>query len=240
MQNLQVAFETQPKFSGLSQVNQKYSDLHAAAANTDAPARDYALGGIPDIAGLQVQTTYSPDGDFITWPQGNLAEVRNSGFGLEVPNLMARYTTWTMDPLRARPGLTEMMHYARTKGLGFKLIVPTARYSDDLQLAELHFAFLLYDLMDGTYGALPTNFRLCLGCEYADQMEFSGRPEVYGRLVNAMLDVARTIENSEGEKFRISVQMGCNEGEHDEIRQQISLANLATYFSSNGQIHPPH
>ncbi len=240
MRNLQRnrtnALAGQGTFPALAQAESQI-DAHALPLLPfDGPIEDDNLSVLP----VHVQTTYSPDGDFITWPQGNTAEIRASGFGLEVPNLMSRHSTWTIAPLCARPGLREMLSYARSKDLGFKLVVPTARYADDPQLAELHFAMLLYDLIDATYGELPENFRLCLGCDYADQMEFSGRPQAYGRVVNAMLNVARTIEKSELASIRISVQMGCDESEHAEIRKQISPQNLKTYFSLNGCSNPPH
>ena len=158
----------------------------------------------------------------VRWPGGIVAEdlladgVR--AYDLTAPDLTDGWPRWDGT---ARPGLTDMMAFARDTGRGLSVLVPTARYVEmaatdrdaALALVRDEVGAFATRLVAGHYGTVPDRMILEVGAEYysTDIWEGAGGDpavrdlfaDVFAAAVGA-LDAARAGTGA----FEIAVQSG--------------------------------
>lgn len=160
----------------------------------------------------------------LRWPGGAAAENSNGWYGLEYPDLV--------DPNSSKTGLTEVLSYAYNKGKTLTIVIPTAIYATDTNLAQAHFRQLLEDLDSGVYGILPETIIFEVGNEYYALSEFSSNPSAYGNVTNSLLfeyadfDAASFGLLSEV-TTKLAVQMGKTPSDNVEIIGAISAMAMA-------------
>jgi len=123
------------------------------------------------------QAAEALDIGLLRWPGGTLAEKRPDVYGFEHDGLFDATDLWRHYPDRDRPDLTASLDYAVDHDLHFSMIIPTARYADDLALGEAHLTRFLDDLFTGQYGALPEKFTLEIGNGYYALDAFRDAPD---------------------------------------------------------------
>ena len=171
----------------------------------------------------------------LRWPGGTLSETRPEVYGLDIPGLFDATDLWVHNPDRQRPDLAEALAYAIQQGFSFSMVIPTARYADDLQLGEAHLRAFLVDLFSGTYGQLPSDFTLELGNEYYALDAFAESPATYGTVASHFAEIIdevaqQLLSPEERSNIDIAVQMGRSAEDNSEILNAFS-ASLATISS---------
>ncbi|MDD9978059.1 MAG: hypothetical protein OXQ30_10070 [Boseongicola sp.] len=158
----------------------------------------------------------------IVWPGGTLAETREDlyGFGFED----------FYEPSKDRPGLSEMLAIARDKEVAMSIILPTARYSDDIEQLRLDLRDFLSDFLGGAFGEFPPKVTLEIGSEYF--ANFSGADAAaYGNVANVMIEeIALAMSNPEintvGLDAEIAVQAGKTFEDDIDIRAALSELSI--------------
>ena len=167
----------------------------------------------------------------VRWPGGTLAEQRTDVYGLEIDGLFDATNLYAFDPGRVRPDLEEMMEYAVERSVPLTIIIPTARYSTDLERGTAELQAFVGKLLLGEYGDLPEHLILQIGNEYAFQPEFSGNAELYGILANEfILTIVSAINSFPAAalpRIDIALQMGINHSDDVAIRSEITHPAMA-------------
>lgn len=120
----------------------------------------------------------------IRWPGGTLSENANSWYGLDFPDLI--------DPARPREGLSDVLRVCVESNRSLSILIPTVRYGDDLETAQLEVSNFVEKLASGMYGTLPREVILEIGNEYYAQDIFKNDPTKYGIVANF---IVQTISN---------------------------------------------
>ncbi len=171
------------------------------------------------------------NGGNIRWPGGNLAEVQTDVYGLDIPGIFDGTQMWTPDPDRHRSDLTEMFSAANSSDVGFTMIIPTARYAQNIEIGKLHLGQLLSDILDGVYGPIPKEFTLEIGNEYYAQAEFQNNVSLYGEIANEFVGViSEFVDSNPGEladTLQVSIQLGRSQEEDELIRAEIDPGNIS-------------
>lgn len=167
----------------------------------------------------------------IRWPGGTLAEQRSEVYGLDVPDLFDAADLYTHDPDRARPGLPAMLDHAITQGIALTIIIPTARYTEDLARGTSELAAFMEALFSGAYGELPSRLILQIGNEYAFQEAFSEDPGLYGLIAEAFIQeiehrAAPYVAQNPNKSVDIAMQMGMTHADDVAIRGHLSEFSL--------------
>ena len=159
---------------------------------------------------------------YVSWPGGSLAEADVNGFGFQFDGLM--------NPALGRPGLSEMMEFANTHQMDLSVVLPTARYCDDIDQMRADVRDFMQDLLSGHYGPLPENLIFHIGSEHYHHFQGlspDGAAADYGQVASAMveeisaaLDDARL--NPTGVDVQLSVQAGRTPAEDADIRESFS------------------
>jgi len=121
----------------------------------------------------------------IRWPGGTLSETRPDVYGLDIPGLFDATDLWQHNPNMNRPDLSDTMAYAAQNDMTLSVIIPTARYVDNIGLGEAQLRAFLADLTGGSYGELPPNLILELGNEYAYVDAFRDDAAAYGTIASS-------------------------------------------------------
>ncbi len=163
----------------------------------------------------------------VRWPGGTLAEKRTEVYGMEHEGLFDATDLWATNPNRDRPDLVHSLEYSVENNMDFAMIIPTARYADDIELGEAHLRSFLDDLFTGEYGALPDKFTLELGNEYKALPEFRDNPELYGEISSRFAEVIAEakdlyLTDEESSGVNVAVQMGINSEHNEAIIGQFS------------------
>ncbi|MDA9865331.1 hypothetical protein N9C96_01505 [bacterium] len=157
----------------------------------------------------------------IVWPGGTLAETRADRYGFDFDGLQ--------NPANNKPALDEMMEIAITKGASLSVILPTARYTDDLASLQSDLSNFLANLLAGDYGPLPDDLIFEVGSEY--YANFSGdalsQAAQYGAVAEVMItEIAAALAdpsiNLIGADINIAAQAGKTMAEDVAIRDALS------------------
>lgn len=185
-----------------------------------------------------VQTGFSSFDDFdeqfsqlglstLRWPGGTLSEVQPDIYGLEIDGLFDGTQLFNPDPNRERPDLVDMLAYAVEHDLNFSMIIPTARYVEDIDKGIADLQLFLEDLLSGAYGALPAHFTLEIGNEYDALAAFEDNAAGYGEIADAFISTIDHALNDPqinlvGAEIDIAVQMGYSAADDSAIRAEMS------------------
>lgn len=162
----------------------------------------------------------------LRWPGGNISETRPEVFGLSIPDLFDATNLFSPNPNRDRPGLSEMMDYAIELEIPFSLILPTARYADDVSFGVEELVDFLKSLLRGDFGEVPSDFTLEIGNEYYSIAHFASDPSSYGKLANEFIKTIREVTedvalNPYDVELSIAVQVGKSLSDDELIRSSI-------------------
>ncbi len=157
----------------------------------------------------------------IVWPGGTLAEDRDDRYGFDFDGLQ--------NPANNKPALDEMMEIAIEKDASLSVILPTARYTNDLASLQADLSGFLAQLLAGDYGPLPDEMIFEVGSEY--YANFSGgaasKAAQYGAVADVMItEIAAALLdpaiNLIGADIKIAAQAGKTLAEDVEIRDALS------------------
>ncbi|MGC9419631.1 MAG: calcium-binding protein [Rhodovulum sp.] len=168
----------------------------------------------------------------LRWPGGTLSETAPDVYGLDIPGLFDGTQLYNPNPDRDRPDLADTLAYCVQGDLSFSMILPTARYAQDIAQGEADLAAFLADLLSGAHGALPADFTLEIGNEYMGLAPFADDPALYGEIADRFIAVITDALddpqiNRIGADLSIAVQMGHTASDDAAIRAQIAPENLA-------------
>ncbi|PWK57101.1 hypothetical protein C8D95_103339 [Silicimonas algicola] len=160
----------------------------------------------------------------IVWPGGTLAEGRDDRFGFEFDRLY--------DPATGKPDIADMMAIAVEQGTGLSVVLPTARYADDLETLREEMQDFLGDLLGGAFGPLPEPMILEIGSEYFANFDGADRASDYGAVADLMVTeiawaLADPSVNTTGADVTIAVQAGKTLADDIAIRDELSNEALA-------------
>lgn len=163
----------------------------------------------------------------VRWPGGTLSETQTDVYSLTNPDIFDGRHLYTYDANRDRPGLTEMLAHSVENDLPFTMILPTARYAGDPAAGQADTRAFLVKLLEGGFGALPDDFTLEIGNEYAALAPFADAPGRYGRVANALIEeiievLGDRALNPSVRDFGIAVQLGHSDGDDRAIREEMS------------------
>lgn len=169
----------------------------------------------------------------VRWPGGGLAEGRPSVYGLDVPGILDRTALGQTPKAGAGASLPEMLAHAVDRGVALSMVIPTARYADDVAAGVSQLAGFVGKLLEGDFGPLPETVILEIGDEYSSQAAFYGKAGRYGKLASQFVETIADVRSGSGaascrSKLVIGVQMGVNSKDDQEIRAQMSVRALAS------------
>lgn len=158
----------------------------------------------------------------ITWPGGALAEQHTDRFGFQFDGLY--------NPATGKPGLSEMMSLAVSKGASLSVILPTARYEghDAALRADVH--DFMQDLLSGHYGQIPDRLILEVGNEYHANFaapDSATAAAHYAQVANTMITeigqaLADPTLNAGQANIAVAVQSGLTLADDDIIRGTLN------------------
>lgn len=195
-----------------------------------------------DLFGV-IQTGFPSDSSFarqadalaatnIRWPGGTISETRPDVYGLDVEALFDAAALWSTNPDLDRATLVEVIQAANAGGHDLSIIIPTVRYSDDIEQGREHLSQFLTDLfVEKKYGLIENNVTFEIGNEYINFDVFRESPEAYGEIANNFINViqesvASHVGDTEGPNISIGVQAGYTDEHNTAIISQISEDNL--------------
>lgn len=167
----------------------------------------------------------------IRWPGGTLSETRPDVYDLNLPEVFDARNLYQFNADRQRPGLSEVLEYSVSENIGFSMLVPTARYSTDIQRGIDELDRFLDRLLGGEFGELPTDFTLELGNEYYALDEFKKSAGLYGAVAAAFTDtiasaVSDPSRNPSSYEINIAVQMGRTHNDNLSIISEFSASQI--------------
>lgn len=160
------------------------------------------------------------DVGMIVWPGGALAENNDERYGIQYEDLYSGDYD--------RPGLSDLMALARDEHLSLSIILPTARYEDDLDGLRVEATDFFTDLFSGTFGELPEKLVMEMGNEFyanfhgVDEAE---KAEHYAAVVNTYAEVLHELETQfdvHPENVEYSIQLGRTEDGNAALIEAMS------------------
>lgn len=172
----------------------------------------------------------------IRWPGGTISELRQDIYDLNLPELYDATHLYAEDATRIRPGLSEMLKYTVSEGKSFSMIVPTFRYTDQIDRGVDDLSNFLTRLLAGHYGSLPNDLTIEIGNEYCTSQNFSQHPEEYGRVASTLVEAASQVIsdstlNPDDVSIKIAVQMGYSSQDDMAIRGAFTPEALSSIDS---------
>ena len=166
----------------------------------------------------------------IVWPGGTLAETRDDRFGFDFDGLYNSDTD--------KPDLAEMMAIANAKGAALSVVLPTARYGEDLAGLEADLSAFLGQLLAGDFGPLPDQLIFEVGSEYYAHFADGATSAAaqYGAVADLMIsEIALALADAEvnliGADISIAVQSGKTLADDAEIRAALSEFSMQSVDS---------
>lgn len=162
------------------------------------------------------------DAGLIVWPGGTLAEQRTDRYGFEHEDFY--------NPSTGKPGLTEMLAFAVENDCDFSMVIPTARYIDDVETLQAEVAGFVDSLVSGVYGPLPDRVILEVGNEYYANFpnDSAGAAAAhYGAIAEIVISEIATVlasysDQTAADGIKIAVQSGKTLADDDIIRDSLS------------------
>ncbi|NNE82175.1 MAG: hypothetical protein HKN18_18035, partial [Silicimonas sp.] len=161
----------------------------------------------------------------IVWPGGTLAETRDDRFGFEFEGLY--------NPDNNKPSISDMMEIAVDQGAALSVVLPTARYTDDLAGLQVDLSEFLGQLLAGDFGPLPDELILEVGSEYFANFTDGATSQAaqYGAVAEVMIsEIALALAdpqvNQIGADITIAVQAGKTLADDVEIRDALSEVSI--------------
>ena len=163
----------------------------------------------------------------ISWPGGTLAEERVDSYGMEFRGLTS--------PDSRMPSLSEMMQVANEQGTELSVVLPTVRYSGNIDTMRQDVQNFMHDLLSGDLGQLPERMIFHIGSEHYHHFQGlapDGAAAEYGRVAAAMVEELTNALNDPtvnvlGVDIDISVQAGRTMEADEDIRNSFSPEALA-------------
>lgn len=160
----------------------------------------------------------------IVWPGGTLAETRSDRYGFEFEELY--------NPSTNKPGLSEMIEVANALDAGLSIVLPTARYVQNLEMLRADLQDFLSDLLGGSFGTLPQPFIIEIGSEYYGNFVGASKASDYGGVADLVItEIAQALGdasiNTKGDSVSIAVQAGKTMADDIAIRDELSNEALA-------------
>lgn len=163
----------------------------------------------------------------VSWPGGALAEAYPDRFGLNYDGLF--------NPALGQPGLAEMMSYCVENNMSLSVVLPTARYANDLDQLRLDIRDFMSDLLSGQYGEVPDNMFLHIGSEHYAHFQGltdDGAAAGYGRVAAVMVEeITNALDDPEinqiNAEIDVAVQAGRTLPEDEMIRDAFTDEQLA-------------
>ena len=173
------------------------------------------------------------NGHGVRWPGGTLAETRTDIYDLNFPDLFDPSALFSGSGNLVRSGLSDVLDRASNTGEPLTVILPTARYADDIEQGVADVMSFLDRLFVGQYGELPENLTLEIGSEYFALDEFRDTPELYGQLASRFTEVlaGKALEYGDqlaNVELQVAVQMGKTHGDNAEILNSFSKDALSS------------
>jgi hypothetical protein len=164
----------------------------------------------------------------ISWPGGTLAETDLKSYGLEYPDLV--------DPASGRAGLSEMMKFAIDHDSGLSVVLPTARYANDIDGMRADVKAFMQDLLGGSYGPMPEKMIFHIGSEHYAHFQGltpDGAASGYGHVAAEMVhEIQEALDdpkvNAHHVDIDVSVQAGRTMVEDQAIRDSFDPDTLST------------
>jgi len=198
-------------------------DIQEVQANNPVPViGDGAFGGVyTAFTSFDKYTALADElgTGLIRWPGGTLAEVREDRYGLEFDQLQI------LGP--NRPGLSDLIEYSHKSGDILSIIIPTVRYSDNIDIGVKQVAAFMDKLIDGYYGEVPEGFTLEIGNEYF--AHFSD-PALYGQISDEFLTMISAKLKDAPEAFpdiNVTMQAGRTRADNELILGEMNEEALS-------------
>lgn len=167
----------------------------------------------------------------VRWPGGTLSETDTSVYSLSSTDIFDGRYLYNYNENRVRPGLSEIFSYCSEAESGVTIIIPTARYANDIELGESELQDFLNRVAYGEFGDLPKEIIFEIGNEYYNPEVFGEQPWKYGEIASRFSEtisghLADESTQYHGTETEISVQMGKFSADDVAIRGQFSQAAL--------------
>lgn len=194
------------------------SEIHASYIEAPIqPVGEAAFGGVYTAYtnfDKYVEIADQLGTDLLRWPGGTLAETRPDRYGLEHENLQVEGPN--------RPGLDDLIQYSHESGDALSIILPTHRYTDDLDYGKSLVSDFMDRLDSGFYGEIPNNFTIEIGNEY--YAHFSN-PADYGKVANEFVEIISSkfeVASYDTSLVNVAVQAGKTSADNEIILDQFS------------------
>lgn len=164
----------------------------------------------------------------IRWPGGTMAEQDRHRYSLSHSEVF--------NPSLDRPGLSDMLAFCNANGTSFSMTIPTSHYvglggairSTALRSEVREFAIRL---VRGDFGDVPDDMTLDIGNEYYAQPEFQGKPLLFARIANMIIEELVSVFdnpsiNRSGVDIGIAMQIGATLEEDAIIRSAMSSETI--------------
>ncbi|MXQ09474.1 hypothetical protein GQ651_16630 [Alphaproteobacteria bacterium GH1-50] len=159
----------------------------------------------------------------IVWPGGTLAEIRDDRFGFEFDGLQ--------NPDNNKPALGDMMETALAQDASLSVVLPTARYVDDLSGLQADLSRFLETLLSGDLGHLPKELIFEVGSEYYAHFDGPYAASQYGAVADVMItEIAQALNDPSVNLIEADVTIAIQAGK--TLEDDIQIRDALSDFSS--------